>query len=136
MFRRVTASRCASGLPVKVRRAAAPDSDQFRCEGRGMASSIFKPVTVITGASAGIGASLARVFARNGHEIALVSRREKEMTLLATEIAVSAKHRPIVIPQDLQRSDAPARIAHELLSRGLEPAIVVNNAGFGLHGPA
>ena len=47
-----------------------------------MASSIFRPVTVVTGASVGIGASLARVFARNGHEVALVSRREKEMTLL------------------------------------------------------
>jgi len=99
-------------------------------------SSIFKPVTVITGASVGIGAALARVFARNGHEVALVARREKEMTLLATEIAVSAKYKPIVITQDLQRADAPARIAHELLGRGLEPAIVVNNAGFGLHGPA
>ena len=101
-----------------------------------MATSIFKPVTVITGASVGIGASLARVFARNGHEIALVARREKEMTLLATELAVSAKSKPIVITADLQRADAPARIAHELLGRGLEPAIVVNNAGFGLHGPA
>jgi short-subunit dehydrogenase len=99
-------------------------------------SSIFKPVTVITGASVGIGAALARVFARNGHEIALIARREKEMTLLATEIAVSAKCKPIVIVQDLQRADAPARIAHELLGRGLEPAIVVNNAGFGLHGLA
>jgi uncharacterized protein len=99
-------------------------------------SSIFKPVTVITGASVGIGAALARVFARNGHEVALVARREKEMTLLAAEIAVSAKYKPIVITQDLQRSDAPARIAHELLGRGLEPAIVVNNAGFALHGEA
>src|SRR6201989_3480593 len=98
--------------------------------------SIFKPVTVITGASVGIGEALARVFARNGHEVALVARREKEMTLLATEIAVSAKHKPIVITADLQRADAPARIAHELLGRGLEPAIVVNNAGFGLYGPA
>ncbi|MEA2878028.1 MAG: uncharacterized protein QOF14_3224 [Hyphomicrobiales bacterium] len=101
-----------------------------------MATSIFKPVTVITGASVGIGAALARVFARNGHEVALVARREKEMVLLANELAVSAKYKPHVIPADLQRSDAPARIAHELLGRGLEPAIVVNNAGFGLHGPA
>jgi len=99
-------------------------------------SSIFKPVTVITGASVGIGAALARVFARNGHQIALIARREKEMSLLATEIAVSAKYQPVVITADLQRADAPARIAHELLGRGLEPAIVVNNAGFGLHGPA
>src|SRR2546423_6013277 len=101
-----------------------------------MATSIFKPVTVITGASVGIGAALARVFVRNGHEVALVARREKEMVLLATELAVSAKYKPHVITADLQRSDAPARIAHELLGRGLEPAIVVNNAGFGLHGPA
>src|SRR3954453_16815918 len=99
-----------------------------------MATSIFRPVTVITGASVGIGAALARVFAKNGHEIALIARREKEMTLLATEIAVSAKDKAIVIMADLQRSDAPARIAHELPGRGLEPAVVVNTAGFGLHG--
>src|SRR4051794_11197314 len=98
--------------------------------------SIFKPVTVVTGASAGIGAELARVFARNGHEVALVARREKEMVLIANEIAVVAKYKPHVITVDLQRSDAPARIAHELLGRGLEPSIVVNNAGFGLHGNA
>jgi short-subunit dehydrogenase len=98
--------------------------------------SIFKPVTVITGASSGIGSALARVFAANGHEIALVARREKEMILLATELAAAYKYKPHVIPIDLQRSDAPARIAHELLGRGLEPAVVVNNAGFGLHGPA
>lgn len=101
-----------------------------------MATSIFKPVTVITGASVGIGAALARVFAANGHEVALVARREKEMLLLQTELAVTAKYRPHVVVADLQRSDAPARIAHELLGRGLEPAVVVNNAGFGLHGPA
>jgi short-subunit dehydrogenase len=98
--------------------------------------SIFKPVTVVTGASVGIGAALARVFAKNGHEVALVARREKEMVLVANELAVSCKYKPHVITADLQRSDAPARIAHELLGRGLEPAIVVNNAGFGLHGEA
>ena len=53
--------------------------------------SIFKPVTVITGASVGIGAALARVFAQNGHEVALVARREKEMVLLANELAVSVQ---------------------------------------------
>ncbi len=98
--------------------------------------SIFKPVTVITGASVGIGAALARVFVTNGHEVALVARREKEMVILANELEATAKFKPHVIVADLQRTDAPARIAHELLGRGLEPAIVVNNAGFGLHGPA
>jgi uncharacterized protein len=98
--------------------------------------SIFKPVTVVTGASGGIGEALARVFAKNGHEVALVARREKEMVLLSTELAVSCKYKPHVVVADLQRSDAPARIAHELLGRGLEPQFVINNAGFGLHGAA
>jgi hypothetical protein len=101
-----------------------------------VATSIFKPVTVITGASAGIGAALARVFANNGHEVALVARREKEMILLANELSVTAAIKPHVIVADLLRSDAPSRIAHDLFARGLEPAVIVNNAGFGLHGPA
>lgn len=98
--------------------------------------SIFQPVTLITGASSGIGEALVRVFAAQGHQIAMVARREQPMTLLATEIAVRTKIRPHVVPVDLGRSDAPARIAHELLGRGLEPEYVVNNAGFGLVGPA
>ena len=49
----------------------------------------LRPVTVITGASAGIGAALARVFARNGHELALVARREDRLHALADEIAAA-----------------------------------------------
>jgi uncharacterized protein len=113
-----------------------PTFPGYALRGWGGAMSIFKPVTVVTGASGGIGEALARVFARNGHEVALVARREKEMILLSNELAVSCKYKPHVITSDLQRSDAPARIAHELLGRGLEPQIVVNNAGFGLHGAA
>jgi len=33
-----------------------------------------RPITIITGASAGIGLALARVFARHGHELALIAR--------------------------------------------------------------
>ena len=96
--------------------------------------SIFRPVTVVTGASAGIGRALAKVFAANGHEIALVARRDRELDTRKHEIA-AAGGRAHVVPVDLSRADAPARISHELLGRGLEPAVVVNNAGFGLWGP-
>jgi len=97
---------------------------------------LFKPVTVITGASSGIGAALARVFAEHGHEVALVARREAQLAALADEIAATGRSRPRVVPVDLARADAPSRISHELISHGLEPAIVVNNAGFGLLGVA
>jgi hypothetical protein len=98
--------------------------------------ALYRPVTVITGASSGIGAALARVFADHGHELALVARREPELATLADQIAAGNRKRPLILPIDLARSDAPARISHELIARGLEPAVIVNNAGFGLSGSA
>jgi short-subunit dehydrogenase len=96
----------------------------------------MKPVTLITGASAGIGTALARVFAGHGHDLVLVARREDRLNALADEIAASGRARPAVIPLDLERRDAVAMLAGELSGRGLEPAFVVNNAGFGLAGAA
>src|SRR5262245_51658120 len=98
--------------------------------------AIFRPVTLITGASSGIGAALARVFARHGHEIAIVARREGPLDAIANDIMAAGGKQPHIVSIDLARSDSPARLAHELISRGLEPSIVVNNAGFGLLGPS
>jgi short-subunit dehydrogenase len=95
----------------------------------------LRPVTVITGASAGIGAELARVFAREGHQLALVARREDRLRALADEIAAKSR-RPIVIVADLAAPGAVAKIADELRAHGAEPQYMVNNAGFGLVGLA
>jgi len=96
----------------------------------------LKPVAVITGASSGIGAALARVFAANGHDLAVVGRRQPLLNALADDIAAHGKNRPLVIPIDLTRVDSPVRIGHELGARGLEAAYIVNNAGYGLVGRA
>jgi uncharacterized protein len=94
------------------------------------------PIALITGASAGIGAAFARLLAERGHECALAARRAERLTTVANAIAAAGHKRPHVIPLDLAERDGPARLAGELTARGLEPAIVVNNAGFGLRGPA
>jgi uncharacterized protein len=96
----------------------------------------MKPVTLITGASSGLGAELARVFADNAHELVLVARHEDALNALADQIEKAGHERPAVLPADLTRRDALVHITAELASRGLEPANVVNNAGFGLAGPA
>lgn len=96
----------------------------------------MKPVTLITGASSGIGAELARVFAANGHELVLVARREDRLNTLADDIAKAGRPRPMVLPSDLEQRYAVANIAAELSARALEPNFVVNNAGFGLTGDA
>jgi uncharacterized protein len=96
----------------------------------------MKPVTLITGASAGIGTALARVFAAHGHELVLVARREDRLKALADEIVTSGRPRPTVVALDLGRRDAVALLTGELQSRDFEPKFVVNNAGFGLTGDA
>jgi uncharacterized protein len=96
----------------------------------------MRPVTLITGASSGIGAELARVFAEHGHELVLVARREHRLVELADEIAAAGRPRPHVLSVDLERPGAVSLLAAELGARDLEPANVVNNAGFGLVGEA
>jgi uncharacterized protein len=95
-----------------------------------------RPVTVITGASAGIGAALAHEFAANGHELVLIARREQALTTVADAIAAKGVARPTVLRMDVTRIDAARDIGEALARRGLEPEILVNNAGFGLLGTA
>ena len=94
------------------------------------------PIALITGASSGIGAAFARLLAQHGHECALAARRADRLATLADSIAAAGHKRPHIITLDLAQRDGPTRLAAELATRGLEPAIVVNNAGFGLRGAA
>ncbi len=103
---------------------------------RRKASSPFRPITIITGASAGIGEALAHVFAHNGHELVLVARRAGKLNGLAGAIAKAGHPKPMVLPLDLAKPGAAARIGKFLDAKGLAPQFVVNNAAFGLFGRA
>src|SRR6516162_2966058 len=96
----------------------------------------LRPVTVITGASSGIGAALAHVFSAHGHEVVLVARREQALNAVAESVAAKGRPRPTVLRLDVARVDAARDIAEALARRSLEPEIIVNNAGFGLLGSA
>jgi short-subunit dehydrogenase len=95
-----------------------------------------EPISLITGASTGLGAALAREFARAGHALVLTARREAQLAALADEIAAEGRARPAVIAANLSAPAGVARLAETLDARGLEPTYVVNNAGVGLFGEA
>ncbi len=72
--------------------------------------SAARKVMLITGASGGIGADLARIAASNGHDLALVARNRAALDALADEIAAlpgQINPRPLVFDCDLSQSGAP-----------------------------
>jgi short-subunit dehydrogenase len=97
---------------------------------------VTERVTLITGASAGIGAELARLFASKGHRVVLTARRAHRLETLAGEIVAAGGSRPIVIPCDLEQPDSGDRIAAALVGENVEVEYVVNNAGYGIFGHA
>jgi short-subunit dehydrogenase len=97
---------------------------------------VTERVTLITGASAGIGTELARVFAAKGHRVALVARRADRLAALAGEITSKGGAAPIVIACDLERPDCGDKIAEAITAADVEVEYIVNNAGFGVFGYA
>jgi short-subunit dehydrogenase len=97
---------------------------------------MITPVTLITGASAGIGAELANVFAEHGHAVVLTARREAQLAAVADAIEAAGRPRPRIIAADLARPQAATGIESELRASGLEVQYLVNNAGFGFVGNA
>lgn len=85
---------------------------------------------LITGASAGIGAALARIYAEKGWDLILVARREAPLQALARELTVDHGVTSTVVTADLALPDEPHRLAATLDARGLTVDALVNNAGF------
>ena len=89
------------------------------------------PVTLITGASAGLGAEFARQCVARGDEVVLVARRRDRLQKLAVELGPMAH----VVEADLAEAEAPTRVVAETARRGLWVHTLINNAGFGVAGP-
>ena len=89
-----------------------------------------RPVALITGASAGIGAALAREAASDGHDLVLVVRRRESMEVLAAELK-STGAEITIIPADLSRPGAAADLMKTVEQGGLAIDTLINNAGLG-----
>ena len=89
---------------------------------------------LVTGASSGIGAAIARELAGRGHGVTLVARREERLRELAEELDAAHGIRAETIGCDLGDAAARDALAAELEARNLEVEVLVDNAGFGAYG--
>lgn len=89
-----------------------------------------RPVTLITGASAGLGAEFARQCAARGEALVLVARRRDRLEALAMEVGGDVH----VIAADLAQPHSAASLIGQVEAEGLTVDTLINNAGFGLAG--
>lgn len=102
-----------AGMPVKVGFVGIPAPADDRA-------------ALVTGASSGIGEAIAQELARRGHQLVLVARRADRLHALAGSLSQKAH----VLPADLSSSKDRAALPGRVAELGLEPNILVNNAGF------
>jgi len=91
-------------------------------------------ITLITGASSGIGAAFARKLAARGRNVLLVARSEDKLIALCNELGRLTSIRAQYIALDLEQPDAAAQLFEETQKRELEVEMLINNAGFGSRG--
>lgn len=89
---------------------------------------------LITGASQGLGLEISKLFAQNGYPLILVARNQARLDTLAQELIATYRIDVLTISKDLSLPTAADELETLISNRNISIEILVNNAGFGVHG--
>lgn len=103
--------------------------------GKHTPSEPMRKTALVTGASAGIGLELARLFSRRSNDVVLAARRGERLRQIAADLESAHDVTAHVVVVDLAEVDGARRLFDEVTGRGIEVEYLVNNAGFGTFGP-
>lgn len=97
--------------------------------------SLAGKVAFVTGASSGIGASIAKKLARRGAYVAVTARRQERLDELVDDLHKEGFYEVIAIPADIQKAEEVQHVVNAIFNRWGRLDIVVANAGFGYRSP-
>jgi len=98
-------------------------------------SELKGKTALVTGASSGLGVDFATILAERGCNLVLVARRGERLQHLAEELTAKHGIRAHVIAMSLSPLGAAQKLYDSVRELGLEVDVLINNAGFGVHGP-
>jgi short-subunit dehydrogenase len=91
-------------------------------------------LALVTGASAGIGAAFASLYASHGYDLAITARRGDRLNAVADEVRLRYGVEILIIPADLAKVDGVDCVLDQIAANGRVVDVLVNNAGYGLPG--
>lgn len=96
---------------------------------------INNKIVLITGASSGIGLEFANLFAKDGYHLVLTARNETKLNEIAEQLTKKYGVKITVFAKDLSQTDAAEELTAEIIAKGIEIDVLINNAGFAAYGP-
>lgn len=97
--------------------------------------NLIGKVALVTGASSGIGASIARKLAKRGAYVTVVARRRDRLDELVQELHKEGLYEVMTVPADIQKAEEVQHVVNKTINRWRRLDIIVANAGFGYRSP-
>lgn len=100
-----------------------------------MTDAATRKTALVTGATSGIGYEIAKLLAKDGHDLILAARSQARLDAVAEEFREGYGGRVEIVAVDLARDDGAGKVFQAVDDAGLAVDVLINNAGYAVYGP-